>query len=59
MVQPDHDKMYGVPTLEDLGRNSKDCGPSLFPGGEVEALKRMETMLERKVCADVIVTKNT
>ena len=44
----DSDK-YGVPTLEDLGKNSKDCGPVLFPGGETEALDRMERMMKKTV----------
>ncbi|KAL4225263.1 hypothetical protein ACF0H5_015951 [Mactra antiquata] len=46
VVQSDHDAKYGVPTLDDLGK--KDKGPILFPGGECEALKRMEQMLARK-----------
>ena len=43
------DKNYGIPSLEELGKSSKDCGPNLFPGGETEALERMERMLKKTV----------
>lgn len=44
-----HDVTYGVPTLAELGKEEKDCGPCLFPGGETEALNRMEKMLKKVV----------
>ncbi|KAK3103392.1 hypothetical protein FSP39_018906 [Pinctada imbricata] len=46
-VASDHDRNYGVPTLEELGKNSKDCGPLLFKGGETEALDRLDRMLKK------------
>lgn len=48
-IEPDHDKKYGVPSLEDLGKSEKECGPLLFPGGETEALRRLDSMMEKKV----------
>ena len=48
-TEPDHDKKYGVPSLEELGKSPEDCGPLLFPGGETEALRRMESMIQKKV----------
>ncbi|XP_062617610.1 cryptochrome-1-like [Saccostrea cucullata] len=46
-TESDHDKKYGVPSLEDLGKSEADCGPLLFPGGETEALRRMESMIQK------------
>ncbi|XP_035828705.1 cryptochrome-1 [Aplysia californica] len=46
-VSSSHDQYYGVPTLEELGKSSSDCGPLLFPGGETEALDRMERHLKK------------
>ena len=40
---------YDVPSLEDLGKREKDCGPCLFPGGETEALRRMDDTLKKPV----------
>lgn len=48
-VSTKHDVTYGVPTLAELGKEEKDCGPCLFPGGETEALNRMEKMLKKVV----------
>lgn len=39
---------YDVPELSELPLNESELGPNKFPGGENEALKRMETMLSRK-----------
>lgn len=47
-TESDHDKKYGVPSLEDLGKSEKECGPLLFPGGETEALRRLECMMGKK-----------
>jgi cryptochrome len=33
---------YAVPTLTELGVDESKCGPRLYPGGETEALKRLE-----------------
>lgn len=42
---------YGVPTLEDLGHDVPDLGEELFPGGEQEALRRLDEHMKRKVIA--------
>lgn len=38
---------YDVPSLNELGVQYTECGPHKFPGGETEALLRMEAHLER------------
>lgn len=38
---------YDVPSIDELGVDRSNLGPSKFPGGETEALKRMEMNLER------------
>ncbi|XP_070532394.1 cryptochrome-1-like isoform X2 [Ptychodera flava] len=52
-VDDNHDEKYGVPTLEDLELDSSEVGPTLYPGGETEALKRMQSHLQNQswVCA--------
>lgn len=47
--EEEFDEKYGVPTLAELGKNEEDCGPLLFPGGEMEALSRMERYLKKTV----------
>ncbi|XP_052797387.1 cryptochrome-1-like isoform X1 [Mya arenaria] len=47
VLEEEHDKQYGVPSLADLGKDPADCGPCLFPGGESHALARMDTMLKK------------
>lgn len=47
VLEPEHDIKYGVPSLADLGKSEQDCGPCLFPGGETEALKRLEGILKK------------
>nr|CAD7431886.1 unnamed protein product [Timema monikensis] len=47
-VQDDHDELYGVPTLEELGFDTQGLRPPLWQGGESEALARLERHLERK-----------
>ncbi|XP_055550388.1 cryptochrome-1-like [Wyeomyia smithii] len=44
----DHDDKYGVPTLEELGFETEGLKPSIWVGGETEALARLERHLERK-----------
>ncbi|XP_069132654.1 cryptochrome-1-like [Argopecten irradians] len=46
-ISENHDKKYGIPTLEGLGKNAKDCGPCLFSGGETEALDRLDRMMKK------------
>ena len=45
----DTSEKYAVPSLKDLDKDSHDCGPNLFPGGETEALDRMDRMLKKTV----------
>ncbi|XP_066565674.1 cryptochrome circadian regulator 5 [Amia ocellicauda] len=42
-----HDEEFGVPTLEELGQDPQKAGPELYPGGEGEALRRLEQHMER------------
>ena len=44
-----HDQEYGIPSMSDLGHDEAECGPVLFPGGETEGLKRLESMLKKTV----------
>lgn len=47
-IADDHDDMYGVPTLEELGFDTEGLKPAVWIGGETEALARLEHHLERK-----------
>ncbi|KAM6970397.1 cryptochrome circadian regulator 5 [Aplochiton taeniatus] len=38
---------YGIPTLEDLGQDPESVGDEPFPGGEVEALRRLDEHMKR------------
>lgn len=40
---------YLLPSLEKLGVDHSTMGPCLYPGGETEALRRMEEHLEKTV----------
>ncbi|XP_075906875.1 cryptochrome circadian regulator 5 [Nelusetta ayraudi] len=42
------DNEYGIPRLEDLGHDIADVGEELFPGGELEALRRLDEHMEKK-----------
>ena len=44
-----HDENYGIPTLEELGQDSSTLGPDLYPGGEQEALRRLDEYIQRTV----------
>ncbi|CAG2200815.1 CRY [Mytilus edulis] len=33
--------------MADLGKDDSECGPLLFPGGESEGLKRLDTMMKK------------
>ena len=47
-VGRDHDQQYGVPTLEEMGfQKPVATGPWFYPGGEQEALTRMEAALQK------------
>ena len=41
---------YLVPSLDDLGFDRRKLGAILYPGGETEALERMERNLKKTVC---------
>lgn len=43
-----NDRCYDIPTLKDLGVDEDDLGELKFPGGETEALRRMEMNLKKK-----------
>lgn len=44
-----HEKEYGIPTLDELGQDVTVCGEELFPGGEQEALRRLDEHMKRTV----------
>uniref|UniRef100_A0A6J0V250 Cryptochrome-1-like n=1 Tax=Pogona vitticeps TaxID=103695 RepID=A0A6J0V250_9SAUR len=46
-VTEDHEKNYGIPSLEELGQDPKEAGPHLYPGGESEALSRLDLYMKR------------
>ncbi|XP_041084880.1 cryptochrome-1-like [Polyodon spathula] len=47
-VSEDHSDKYGVPSLEELGFDTEGVASAVWPGGETEALARIERHLERK-----------
>ncbi|KAK2490289.1 hypothetical protein MC885_009900 [Smutsia gigantea] len=47
-IQENHDDTYGVPSLEELGFPTEGLGPTVWQGGETEALARLDKHLERK-----------
>ncbi|XP_057212065.1 cryptochrome circadian regulator 3a isoform X1 [Triplophysa rosa] len=47
-VSEDHGDKYGVPSLEELGFDIEGLSSAVWPGGETEALTRIERHLERK-----------
>uniref|UniRef100_A0A6Q2YNG5 Photolyase/cryptochrome alpha/beta domain-containing protein n=1 Tax=Esox lucius TaxID=8010 RepID=A0A6Q2YNG5_ESOLU len=47
-VGDDHGEKYGVPSLEELGFDTEGLPSAVWPGGETEALTRIERHLERK-----------
>uniref|UniRef100_A0A1A7YGJ9 Cryptochrome 5 n=2 Tax=Nothobranchiidae TaxID=405002 RepID=A0A1A7YGJ9_9TELE len=42
-------KKYGIPTLEELNLDTTALGEELFPGGEQEALRRLDEHMKRTV----------
>ncbi|XP_078108181.1 cryptochrome circadian regulator 5 [Sander vitreus] len=40
-------KKYGIPTLEELGQDTAALGQEQFPGGEQEALRRLDEHMQR------------
>ncbi|XP_074501301.1 cryptochrome-1-like [Sebastes fasciatus] len=47
-ISEDHGDKYGVPSLEELGFDTDGLPSAVWPGGETEALTRIERHLERK-----------
>jgi len=45
-ISADHEKEFSVPTMQELGHSADDC-QGLYPGGETEALDRMELHLKK------------
>lgn len=48
-MENNHDEKYGVPSLEELHLKSSELESCLYPGGETEALKRLESVLQDEV----------
>ncbi|KAK7126335.1 hypothetical protein R3I94_017726 [Phoxinus phoxinus] len=44
-VSDNHTEEYGVPLLEELGFDTEGLSPAVWPGGESEALRRMDLHL--------------
>lgn len=40
---------YLIPSLEEVGVDAKQLRPCIYPGGETEAVRRMEEHIARKV----------
>ncbi|XP_073513511.1 cryptochrome-1-like [Phyllobates terribilis] len=44
-----YEEIYGIPTLQELGQDPSKLGPHLYPGGESEALRRLDLHMRRTV----------
>jgi len=51
-----HEKEYSIPTLEELCQDTSCPGEELFPGGEQEALRRLDEHMEKTVHESHIAT---
>ncbi|XP_072142610.1 cryptochrome-1-like isoform X5 [Dermacentor andersoni] len=47
-IDEDHDERFAVPTLAELGFDMDNLKAAVWPGGETEALARLERHMERK-----------
>ncbi|KAL3253278.1 hypothetical protein MRX96_017548 [Rhipicephalus microplus] len=47
-IDEDHDERFAVPTLAELGFDTDNLKAAVWPGGETEALTRLERHMERK-----------
>lgn len=45
----DHEEKYGIPPLDELGHDMSSLMEELFPGGEQEALRRLDEHMKRTV----------
>ncbi|XP_076135908.1 cryptochrome circadian regulator 5 [Alosa pseudoharengus] len=48
-----HEEKYGIPTLDELGQDPQLTCPEVYPGGEQEALKRLDEYMDKQawVCS--------
>lgn len=44
-----HKQEYGIPSLEELGLDTSSLTEEIFPGGEQEALRRLDKYMQRTV----------
>ncbi|PRD32433.1 UNVERIFIED_CONTAM: Cry1 [Trichonephila clavipes] len=47
-IESDYEIKYRVPTLKELNVNESELNPCLYPGGETEALQRLEQMISKE-----------
>lgn len=45
----DQESQYGIPSLDELGLDNTPLEEEAFPGGEQEALRRLEEHMKRTV----------
>uniref|UniRef100_UPI0037E99AEA cryptochrome-2 n=1 Tax=Semicossyphus pulcher TaxID=241346 RepID=UPI0037E99AEA len=48
-IADNHDQMYNIPSLEELGFRTQGLPPAIWQGGESEALDRLNKHLDKKV----------
>ncbi|XP_049580176.1 cryptochrome-2 [Syngnathus scovelli] len=48
-ITDNHDQLYSIPSLEELGFQTKGLPPAVWRGGESEALDRLNKHLDKKV----------
>ncbi|XP_042338883.1 cryptochrome-2-like [Plectropomus leopardus] len=48
-IADNHDQLYSIPSLEELGFKTEGLPPAVWHGGESEALDRLNKHLDKKV----------
>ncbi|XP_070686915.1 cryptochrome-2 [Pempheris klunzingeri] len=48
-IADNHDQLYSIPSLEELGFRTEGLSPAIWQGGESEALDRLNKHLDKKV----------
>ncbi|XP_054475246.1 cryptochrome-2-like isoform X2 [Anoplopoma fimbria] len=48
-IADNHDQLYSIPSLEELGFRTEGLSPAVWQGGESEALDRLNKHLDKKV----------
>ncbi|XP_041651051.1 cryptochrome-2 [Cheilinus undulatus] len=48
-ISDNHDQLYSIPSLEELGFRTEGLSPAIWRGGESEALDRLNKHLDKKV----------